>query len=185
MTLDKLIKTIDIYLPGNRFDNEMKTMWLNEIEGKVFDEIEILDFKPAGNEVRYVKRDEDGKWVYKSANINKLPEEIGDVDDQDTAELEGTCVINDIDIYGIDPLNMNTCCRPCMRGRYELVPYRYPADKEIILIVPDRFTDLYIHYILAKMHQADSEIDNYNNEVLLFNASYQDYAGYKLRHYRG
>ena len=37
MTLDKLIKTIDIYLPGNRFDNEMKIMLLNEIEVKVFD----------------------------------------------------------------------------------------------------------------------------------------------------
>lgn len=189
MTLDDLIKKIDIYLPGNRFDNDMKTSWLNEIEGKIFDELEVMSFKPSGNEIRFVKRDSTGKYRYVSKTVDKLPDPELEDDKtitEDSNEDDNEVVVNDYcNTYGceIDPLNQGCTCKD-KEAYYELVPYDYNEDKEKQLIVPDRFSDVYIHYILAKMHQADSEIDNYNNEVLMFTASYNDYASYKIRHYR-
>lgn len=186
MTLDELIKMIDVHLPGNRFDNDMKTMWLNEIEGKVFDEIEKPTFKPFGNELRLVKRNNKGEFEYVKQRVNELPKEYKEEDDSAGTEEDNDSSANDTHYAReIDPLDLRRtgCCnrqQPC----YELAPYRYDLDKETRLIIPDRFQDVYVHYILAKMHQADSEIDNYNNEVLLFDASYKDYAAWHIRNFR-
>lgn len=187
MTLDELIKKVDVYLPGNRFDNDMKTDWLNEIEGKIFDELEVMSFKPSGNEIRFVRRDNEGNYRYVVKTADKLPDsELETANANETDESNDEIVVNDYcNTYGdeIDPLNIGCTCKK-KNAFYELVPYKYEEDFEKQLIVPDRFADVYLHYILAKIHQADSEIDNYNNEVLMFNASYNDYASFKIRHYR-
>lgn len=173
MTLDELIKEVDLYLPGNRFNNQQKTHWLNEIEGKIFDEIEArLGFSiykktfklPAV--VKIIRR-ADGAYDY----ARDQDEQSNDCSNSYEKE--------------IDPLNVE-CNRNCCDQylKYELVPYKYETDTETPLIAPDRFCDVYLHYILAKIHQADSEIDNYNNEVIIFSASYDDYAAYRIRQYR-
>lgn len=155
MTLEELIKIVDIHLPGNRFDNQMKTTWINEIEGKIYEEIISKTYL------------EQEKMTAK--------------EDEDSAEEP------QIDYaFEIDPLNQRCCKCECKKKPklLELKPYVYAADKERHLLVQDRFCDVYIHYVLAKMHQADSEIDNYNNEVLLFDASYKDYASWSLRNFK-
>lgn len=85
----------------------------------------------------------------------------------------------------MDPLNMNAgrsgCCRKNPAG--ELKPYTYESDKETVLLVQDRFSDVYTHYVLAKMHAADGETEDYNNEVALWRAAYDDYAGWHLRNF--
>lgn len=142
MTLDELIKDIDMHLPGNRFDNHAKTMWINEIEGKIYDEI----IAPA----------------------------------KKNTEIKKSSIIDEI-----DPLNMCACsCGRQNSAADEITPYRYPENAATKLLCQDRFCDVYIHYVLAKMHAADSEIDEYNNEVLLYEASYQDFAAWHIRHHR-
>lgn len=192
MTIDELIKDIDMHLPGNRFDNAAKTMWINEVEGKIFDEIEKPALSAEGVEMRCVRK-QAGKWVYVTKKINELPEpEATDQDNTDTestdTEQEDNPGITEQDVRAIDPLNTCCyCCDLCDRrdsGVYELVPYHYPEDATAEVICPNRFCDVYVHYVLAKMHAADSETDEYNNEVLLYDASYKDYAAWHIRNFR-
>ena len=183
MTLDQLIKNIDMHLPGNRFDNQAKTMWVNEVEGKIFEEIVKPTLNVGGTELRKVRKIGD-HWYYKTEIVNRSPEELKDTDADSTGNEK-----NIIDAYVavIDPLDMMPCC--CSGSRrntacLEMEPYSYPEDAERQLIAQDRFCDVYVHYVLAKMHAADSEIDEYNNEVLLYEASYSDYAAWHIRNFR-
>ena len=203
MTLNELIKDIDMHLPGNRFDNDAKTMWINEVEGKIFEEIESHTLSKRGSDISLARRNGSGEWVTHVKTINKLhesEEDAGNTSDQ-TGDGTGSDTAAAGTASGLntaapdrnykdeqDPLNLICRCECCMDGasevRYELIPYRYPQDKDEQLICPDRFADVYVHYVLAKMHAADSEINEYNNEVLLFDASYKDYAAWHIRNFR-
>lgn len=205
MTLNELIKDIDMHLPGNRFDNDAKTMWINEVEGKIFEEIESHTLSKSGSDISLARRNGFGEWVTRVKTINKLhdsTEDAGNTADKtgnDTAAADttsgsdtaaGSKAVAPERNYGdeMDPLNIRSHCACFMdcasRIRYELIPYKYPQDKDEKLICPDRFADVYVHYVLAKMHAADSEINEYNNEVLLFDASYKDYAAWHIRNFR-
>lgn len=196
MTLNELIKDIDMHLPGNRFDNNAKTMWINEVEGKIFEEIESRTLSKQGSDINFARRNGAGEWVTDVKTINKLHDSEEDADndteaetDSDTSALdtESKTVSDNSYACEMDPLNLMGCCGcidAASQVRYELIPYKYPQDKDIRLICPDRFADVYVHYVLAKMHAADSEINEYNNEVLLFDASYKDYAAWHIRNFR-
>ena len=196
MTLNELIKDIDMHLPGNRFDNDAKTMWINEVEGKIFEEIESRTLSKQGSDVAFVRRNGAGEWVTDVKTINKLHDTEVDTDNDTEADTDSDTSASDTEsktasdsnyACEIDPLNLMCCCGctdAASQARYELIPYKYPQDKDIRLICPDRFADVYVHYVLAKMHAADSEINEYNNEVLLFDASYKDYAAWHIRNFR-
>lgn len=176
MTLDTIIKTIDTLLPGNRFDNDMKTLWINEVEGKVFEELIYPTFRVISpGKLIFWRRNADGSW---SGEMKFF------------AGIESGARNEAGSMYGpfhgeMDPLNMNAgrsgCCRKNPAG--ELKPYTYESDKETVLLVQDRFSDVYTHYVLAKMHAADGETEDYNNEVALWRAAYDDYAGWHLRNF--
>ena len=196
MTLNELIKDIDMHLPGNRFDNNAKTMWINEVEGKIFEEIESRTLSKQGSDINFARRNGAGEWVTDVKTINKLHDSEEDADNDTEAETDSDTSASDTESKTVsdnsyacemDPLNLMGCCG-CIdtdsQVRYELIPYKYPQDKDIRLICPDRFADVYVHYVLAKMHAADSEINEYNNEVLLFDASYKDYAAWHIRNFR-
>lgn len=179
MTLNEIIKHIDKMLPGNRFDNDDKTQWINEVEGKIFEELVYPAWhvaKPA--ELIIWKRDGEGTWMGK---------------------LKDGTTVTDIEIeppsnrYGpfhgeMDPLNMGHdscgcgCCRPLVPVG-ELEPYVYEINRETDLLAPSRFADVYVHYVLAKIHAADGEIDDYNNEVMMWRAAYDDYAAWHIRNF--
>lgn len=197
MTLNELIRDIDMHLPGNRFDNDAKTMWINEVEGKIFEEIESRTLSKQGSDINFARRNGAGEWVTDVKTINKLHDSEEDADndtevdassDASASDAENKAASDNSYACEIDPLNL--MCRCCgfidaaSQVRYELIPYKYPQDKDIKLICPDRFADVYVHYVLAKMHAADSEINEYNNEVLLFDASYKDYAAWHIRNFR-
>lgn len=197
MTLNELIKDIDMHLPGNRFDNDAKTMWINEVEGKIFEEIESRTLSKQGSDINFARRNGAGEWVTDVKTINKLHDSEEDADNDIEADTNSNTSASDAESEAasdnsyaceIDPLNlMYRCCGfidAASQVRYELIPYKYPQDKDIRLICPDRFADVYVHYVLAKMHAADSEINEYNNEVLLFDASYKDYAAWHIRNFR-
>lgn len=44
-------------------------------------------------------------------------------------------------------------------------------------------SDLYLHWLLAKIHQADGELELYQNRMESFNASYQNYVNWYIRTY--
>jgi hypothetical protein len=229
MTLNELIKDINMHLPGNRFDDETITMWINEIEGKIFEEIASRTLSKQGNRVTFVRRDRNGEWLTDVRTINKLHDSTKDADKDGVPDRESPLTALDADngslaAFGslvngstattsadntagsqaaanspaaapernyreeIDPLDLSSHCECFMdcasQVRYELIPYSHPQDDNTQLICPDRFADVYVHYVLAKMHAADSEINEYNNEVLLFNASYEDYAAWHIRNFR-
>lgn len=198
MTLEELIKDIDMHLPGNRFDSQAKTMWINEIEGKIFDEIEAPAIRAGSREIRNVYNNGSDTWEYtKGSRPVKLEERSDEEESSDTGSSDDTADTDDTSdgsdkpkadpcycLEAIDPLNMHHCCGGRNRQVLELIPYRYPEDKDRKLICPDRFCDVYVHYVLSKMHAADSETADYNNEVLLYDASYKDYAAWSIRNFK-
>ncbi len=63
-------------------------------------------------------------------------------------------------------------------------PFRmivYEEDGERELSIPDRFRDVYINYMLAKVDFFNQETERYNNDVLLYNAAWEDYAAWFIR----
>lgn len=177
MTLNEIIKHIDKMLPGNRFDNDDKTQWINEVEGKIFEELIYPSWhvaKPA--DLIIWKRDGSGAWTGKRQDGSEVTEE-----NQDQVNQYGP-------FHGeMDPLNMGIgrcgcCCRPQVPVG-ELEPYVYETNRETELLAPSRFADIYVHYVLAKIHAADGEIDDYNNEVVMWRASYDDYAAWHIRNF--
>lgn len=175
MTIDEAIKTIDIMLPGNRFDNDMKTAWINEIEGKIFEELHMGDrlLRETDTPIDSIKPGQIIFW-WRKGNHQWTNEILESQEPAEDEEDHGYAV-------EINPLNM--CPPPPKKVINELKPYRYESNKQTMLIAPDRFSDVYTHYVIAKMHAADSEIEEYNNEVILYTAAIQDFYGWYLRAY--
>ena len=65
----------------------------------------------------------------------------------------------------------------------EFGKYEYAEDAEKETVLPDRFTDIYEHYIKSKIEFYDDETVNYNNEVAAFQASYSQYAAWYRRNH--
>ena len=61
--------------------------------------------------------------------------------------------------------------------------YRYELDSEKETKLPDRFTDIYIHYIKAKIEFYDGETEQYNSEVAAYQSSYDQYAAWYRRNH--
>ena len=64
------------------------------------------------------------------------------------------------------------------------VPYDYTQDAERTLQIPDRFQDVYINYLYAKIDFNNQETERYNNDVAMYNASYEAYAAWFRREHR-
>lgn len=66
----------------------------------------------------------------------------------------------------------------------EFTPYEYVQDAERSLQIPDRFRDVYINYLYAKIDFGNQETERYNNDVAMYNASYEAYAAWFRRENR-
>lgn len=64
------------------------------------------------------------------------------------------------------------------------VPYDYTQDVERTLRIPDRFQDVYLNYLYAKIDFGNQETERYNNDVAMYNASYEAYAAWFPREHR-
>ena len=181
MTIDEAIKLIDTMLPGNRFDSTTKTIWLFEMDGKIFEELKIgnrllkempWSLKRVLNPPAIIFWWKQGdRWTNQLLEEAKQPEDPNEDNESDDHNYA----------RWINPLNMIPPRPQIIRN--ELKPYTYAGDSQRQLIAPDRFSDVYTHYVIAKMHAADSEIEEYNNEVLLYTAAIQDFYGWYLRSY--
>ena len=65
----------------------------------------------------------------------------------------------------------------------EFIPMEYGVDDDRELTVPDRFQDVYINYLLSKIDFNNQETERYNNDVVMFNSSYDAFAGWFRRKY--
>lgn len=65
----------------------------------------------------------------------------------------------------------------------EFEKYDYDRDCEKVLRVPDRFNDLYLNYLYAKIDFNNAEYTRYNNSVMMYNAAYEAFAGYYRRNH--
>ena len=63
----------------------------------------------------------------------------------------------------------------------EFTGYDYNVDSERELLVPDRFTDLYVNYLHAKIDYHNAEYARYNNAVSMFEAVFNTFAAYYRR----
>ena len=56
----------------------------------------------------------------------------------------------------------------------EEVPPDYSGDRtgETKLLVPEPYTEMYIHWLCAKIDLMNQEIDKYNNDTALFQTAY-------------
>lgn len=61
--------------------------------------------------------------------------------------------------------------------------YKYELDAEKDTLVPDRFTDIYIHYLKAKIEMNDDELAQYNKEVMVYQAAYNQFAAWYRRNH--
>lgn len=66
----------------------------------------------------------------------------------------------------------------------EFDKYDYDTDVETELQIPDRYSDVYIHYLSAQIDQANREFASYNNDVALFEAAWREYAAWHIRTHR-
>lgn len=65
----------------------------------------------------------------------------------------------------------------------EFTGYDYDHDAECELLVPDRYCDLYLNYLYCKIDYMNAEYARYDNEVAMYNAAFEAYAGYYRRNH--
>lgn len=65
----------------------------------------------------------------------------------------------------------------------EFGSFNYEQDGEAVLLVPGKYSDLYLNYLFAKIDYNNAEYERYNNSVAVFNASFDAYAGHYRRNH--
>lgn len=55
---------------------------------------------------------------------------------------------------------------------------KYDYDENINLIIPDTYSDVYRHYLMAMIAYANGETERYSNSMIMFNASLADYKNW-------
>lgn len=63
-------------------------------------------------------------------------------------------------------------------------PYGWDTDPETVLLVPPPWDELYVTYLIMRIHLENAEIERYNNEALLFEEQLQRWRSYVVRHNR-
>lgn len=157
-TIAEICRRVEKLFPGTRFDTEEMTRWIYEVDTKALDQlIGSRTGCPAGRM---------DFWYW---------------DGQEWKKGEGDPCQNEY-ITVDDPLN-NGEKRYTVKKKLVLRPYSYATDADKQVLIPYRFDDVYINYIGAKMAAADNEIAEYNNQVLLYQAAWEEYASWYIRNF--
>ena len=62
--------------------------------------------------------------------------------------------------------------------------YTEDTDQDTELLVPEPYTDLYLHYICAQIDYWNGEMARYQNSSLMFNTAYQNFVNYWVREHK-
>lgn len=57
-------------------------------------------------------------------------------------------------------------------------------DENQELIIPDEYADIYRHWLFAQIAYSNGETERYQNAMLMFNSSYQDYTKWYRRNHK-
>ncbi|MGH0053391.1 MAG: hypothetical protein ACQ5SW_08400 [Sphaerochaetaceae bacterium] len=66
-----------------------------------------------------------------------------------------------------------------LRIIYQSSHTRYTTDdydNNVTLLIPDQYATIYSEYIFSKMNYLDKQYEDYNNDVLVYNASMENFA---------
>lgn len=63
----------------------------------------------------------------------------------------------------------------------EFPKYNENTDVNTALLADDAYGDLYIYYLEAQIDRCNRELASYNNDMILFNSAYEEYANYYNR----
>lgn len=66
----------------------------------------------------------------------------------------------------------------------EFKPFNYNTDWDKQLSAPDRFMDVYTNYLMAKIDFHNQESERYNNDVVMYQAAYDQYAAWYIRSHK-
>jgi len=55
-------------------------------------------------------------------------------------------------------------------------PYKYDEDYDRELMLPEQHTDIYLHYLAAKIDYWNSEIERFNNSAAMYQSAWDSYA---------
>jgi len=56
--------------------------------------------------------------------------------------------------------------------------YDKETDKNTVLLIPEPFTDVYVHWLESKIDYFDGEYNKYNNDAMQFNDMYSQYRNW-------
>jgi hypothetical protein len=66
---------------------------------------------------------------------------------------------------------------------FTYISRNYEEDLEKVLLVSEPYTELYIHYLAAKIDEVNGEFNSYNNNMTLYNTIYGEFAKYYRRNH--
>lgn len=55
------------------------------------------------------------------------------------------------------------------------------SDYDETLLIPDTYSDIYMHYLSAKIDYYNGETKRYNNSMIMFNSSMEEFENYWYR----
>lgn len=65
----------------------------------------------------------------------------------------------------------------------EFEKYDYDTDAEKELLVPDAYSDVYLHYLMAKIDFANAEYGRYNNSIAMFHFSFERFGKHYIKNH--
>lgn len=64
---------------------------------------------------------------------------------------------------------------------HTFTPYTSETDEKTVLLVPEPYTEMYIHWLMCQMYLSRGETKYYNNAVELYNNLYNSFVKYYNR----
>lgn len=55
-------------------------------------------------------------------------------------------------------------------------PYNVDSDMDVVLLVPEPYSDVYIRYLSAQVDYHNAELKRYNNSMIMYNMALQTFA---------
>ncbi|MFW5651963.1 MAG: hypothetical protein ACOCNC_11415 [Acetivibrio ethanolgignens] len=83
----------------------------------------------------------------------------------------------DMDIFKNVISNKEDCILKGFEG------YKSGVDDEKILLIPSPFTEIYFHFVAAKIDFNNRETESYANNMIMYNELYNDFSSYYIRNH--
>ena len=83
----------------------------------------------------------------------------------------------------VEKMTVDEILNRAEENEIEFEKYDYDTDAEKELLIPDAFIDVYLHYLMAKIDFFNAEYERYNNDMVMFNNSYERFAAYYRRNH--